>query len=139
MTGGKSYEFYFSVPFHDLDPMHVVWHGNCIKYFDQARFGLFKECGIDLYRYSLDNKCFFPVTKTWTKHIFPLYYADDLICRATVREASIKIVIDFAIRRSTNGVICIKGQGEQVAVKHPEMETLLEIPFEVRSALGFGE
>lgn len=137
MAKNKYYEFHFTVPFHDLDPMHVVWHGNCLKYFDYARFGLFKDCGIDLYRYSLDTKCFFPVTKTSTKHIFPLYYADELICRAMIRDASIKIVIDFDIRRAKDDVICVKGQGDQVAVQHPEMETLLEIPSEVRRALGF--
>ncbi len=29
-----------TLPFHDLDPMRVVWHGNYMKYFEIARDGL---------------------------------------------------------------------------------------------------
>jgi len=36
-----------TVPFHDLDPMNMVWHGNYLKYFDVARFALFDKCGIE--------------------------------------------------------------------------------------------
>ncbi len=28
------------VPFYDLDPMGVVWHGNCFRYFELARCAL---------------------------------------------------------------------------------------------------
>ena len=26
----------FIVPFHDLDPMQIMWHGNYLKYFDMT-------------------------------------------------------------------------------------------------------
>lgn len=136
MAQGKEFEFTTVIPFHDLDPMHVVWHGNYLKYFDQARFGLFQAGGIDLYRYSLNTNCFFPVTKTSTKHIIPLKYGDRIICRAVAVEAWIKIVLDFDIRRVEDDVICAKGRGEQIAVQHPHMETLYEIPRDIRQALG---
>lgn len=137
MTERGSYEFQMAVPFHDLDPMHVVWHGNYLKYFDMARFGLFLKGGIDLYRYSLEHHCIFPVTRTATKHIRSLRHNEPFICRATARDAYIKIVIDFQILRLEDGALCTRGQGEQIAVKTPEMETLYEIPSEVRAALGF--
>ena len=57
----KSIEVPLSVPFHDLDPMHLVWHGNYLKYFDVARFALFKDAGIDLYMYSVDHQYIFPI------------------------------------------------------------------------------
>lgn len=137
MQQPRSHEIRLSVPFHDLDPMDVVWHGNYLKYFDMARFALFREAGIDLYRYSRENSCLFPVIRTRTKHILPLKYDDAFVCRAEVREAGIKIVIDFEIRRIGDGQVCTRGRGEQVAVKLPEMETLYEIPVDVRRALGF--
>jgi len=37
----KSCEISLSVPFHDLDPMNMVFHANYLKYFDKARFHLF--------------------------------------------------------------------------------------------------
>lgn len=136
MTEGRSHEVRLRVPFHDLDPMEVVWHGNYLKYFDIARFALFREGGIDLYLYSKEHGCLFPVIKTATKHIFSLRYGEEFIVRAMAREAAIKIVLDFEIRRVEDGQICAKGRGEQVAVKLPEMETLYEIPAEVRRALN---
>ncbi len=131
-----SHEVILTIPFHDLDPLHIVWHGNYLKYFDIARFGLFNSAGIDLDEYYRKTGYLFPVTKTSTKHIIPLKYGDVFICKATVVEARIKIVLDFEIRRTSSGEICARGRGEQVAVKSPEMELELEIPEDVRRALG---
>lgn len=137
MKNQRIYEYRMKVPFHDLDPVQIVWHGNYLKYFDIARFGLFTEAGVDLYRYYQDTQYLFPVIKTSTKHIASLTYGDEFVCKATLAEAGIKIVIDFEIRRVRDNAICAKGRGEQVAVKMPEMETMYEIPAEIRSALGF--
>jgi len=135
-----SHEVKLSVPFHDLDPMHIVWHGNYLKYFDIARFELFSSAGIDLYEFYKKTNYLFPLTKTSTKHIIPLKYNDAFTCKATVIEAQIKIVIDFEIRRpgpSGSDEVCTKGRGEQVAVKYPEMEIMFEIPGEIRKALEY--
>ena len=126
-----------TVPFHDLDPMHIVWHGNYMKYFDVARFALFDRYGIDLYEYSNRTLIIFPIIKTNTKHIIALRNKDEFIVKATAFEAKAKIIIDFQIMRSKTGEICTKGRSEQVAVKLPEMEMLFEIPDDIRQALGF--
>jgi acyl-CoA thioester hydrolase len=133
----KSVEVRLKVPFHDLDPARIVWHGNYLKYFDVARFELFKEAGVDLYKYFIENKYAFPVIKTSTKHIVPLRHGDEFICKATVLEAQIKISIAFEIRLAHSGVVCTRGRGDQVAVKMPEMEMQFEIPPEISRALGF--
>ena len=133
----RSVEVELKVPFHDLDPLHIVWHGNYLKYFDMARFELFANAGIDLYAYYQRTGYLFPVIKTSTKHIIPLKYGDIFRCRATVLEASIKIVTDFSIRRVEDDEICARGRGEQVALKPPDMEMEFEIPMDIRSALGF--
>jgi acyl-CoA thioester hydrolase len=132
----RTYETRLTIPFHDLDPMQIVWHGNYLKYFDMARFGLFNEAGIDLYSIYEENQYIFPITKTSAKHILPLRYGDEIICKATLVEARIKIVLDFEIRMAENGTVCTRGRGEQLAVKIPEMETLFQIPDLVREALG---
>jgi acyl-CoA thioester hydrolase len=134
----KSTEVRLKVPFHDLDPAQIVWHGNYLRYFDMARFALFKDAGVDLYDYFTGKRYAFPVIKTSTKHIAPLRYGDEFICRAKVLEARIKISLDFEIRLADSGLVCTRGRGDQVAVKMPEMELQLEIPAEIRRALGFG-
>lgn len=137
MNDARTHDVRLTVPFHDLDPVHVVWHGNYFKYFDIARFGLFDDAGIDLYRYSLEKNIIFPITRTSTKHIAPLRYGDEFICRATLADAAIKIVMDFEIIRRADHVVCTRGRADQVAVRVPEMETLFEIPLDIREALGF--
>jgi acyl-CoA thioester hydrolase len=133
----KSCEIKLSVPFHDLDPLHMVWHGNYLKYFDMARSELFTGAGVDLFDYFKKTNYLFPITKTATKHIFSLRYRDEFTCKATCLEAQYKIVIDFKIRLTQTNKLCAKGRSEQVAVKYPEMEMMFEIPPDIRSALGF--
>jgi acyl-CoA thioester hydrolase len=133
----KSTEIEIVIPFHDLDPLQVVWHGNYLKYFDMARFDLFERLGVDLQEYYRKTNCIFPIIKTSTKYIIPLRHRDRIICKATLKDAQTKIIIDFEIRHAESGKICCKGTGEQAAVQLPETELLLKIPDDIRTALGF--
>jgi len=131
------FEIKMKVAFHDLDPMQVVWHGNYLKYFDVARFGLFAAAGIDLYDYMNSKHFVFPVTRSAIKHIAPLKPFDEFICRATVTEAKYKIAMDFSIHLVDGGQLCARGNSEQLAVQYPEMEMEFEIPADIQRALGF--
>jgi acyl-CoA thioester hydrolase len=77
------------------------------------------------------------VTRSSIKHILPLRFEDDFICKATVVEAVYKIAIAFEIRLVENGKICARGKSEQLCVKVPEMEMQFEIPSDITRALGF--
>ena len=133
----KSFEVKISVPFFDLDPMQIVWHGNYLNYFEIARAALFEHHGVDLYSYYNREKIIFPIIRTSTKHIFPLRHRDEIICKATLVDANIKLVVDFEIRKTADNSVCARGRTEQVAVKTPGMETLFSIPQDIRSLLGY--
>jgi acyl-CoA thioester hydrolase len=133
----KSYEVKLRVPFHDLDPLNMVWHGHYLKYFDIARSELFHSLGVDLFGYFQRTNYLFPITKTTTKHIMSLRYRDEFKCKATAVEARYKIVVEFQIRSVETNQLFAKGRTEQVAVKYPEMEMMFEIPKEICRALGF--
>ncbi len=132
-------EIEMSVAFHDLDPLNVVWHGNYLKYFDRARFALFDACGVDLHEYSRTSGYLFPVTRTSTKHIRPLRYRDRFVVHTAVREAHIRIVLDFEIRLIGDGTVTTRGRSEQVSVKYPEDELMLQIPPEIEHALTISD
>ncbi len=132
----KTFEVKMSVPFFDLDPMQIVWHGNYLNYFELARAALFKHYRVDLYAYYEKEKIIFPIIRTSTKHIFPLRHRDEIIIKATLVDVNIKIVVDFEIRKEADGSVCARGRTEQVAVKTPEMETLFSIPQDIRNGLG---
>lgn len=131
-----SCEVTLTIPFHDLDPLHVVWHGNYYKYFDIARFELFRSCGVDLYRYSEEAGYLFPLTRSSAKYIAPLHHNDVVVCRATVTEVQYKIAMAFEIRRTADQVLCARGASDQVAVKMPDMALQFEVPAAIQHALS---
>ena len=133
----KNHERRFTVPFYDLDPMRMVWHGNYLKYFDTTRAELFYASGFDPLEYFKKTNYLFPIIKTSTKHIISLRYRDEFKCRAAVTEAEYKIVVDFEVRLIRDNQLCTRGRSEQVAVKYPDMEILFEIPDDIRKMLGF--
>lgn len=132
-----SYEVTLKVPFYDLDPMQIVWHGNYLKYFDVARSGLFDHLGVDLFDVHEKDGYIFPIIRSAVKHVRPLRRGDEFVCRATVKEARTKIVIAFEIRLVKDGTLCAKGSTEQVAVRVPQMELAFSIPEPISRALGF--
>jgi acyl-CoA thioester hydrolase len=134
---GPSYEVTLKVPFYDLDPMQIVWHGNYLKYFDIARSELYDRLGVDLFVFHDRTRYIFPIIRTSVKHIRPLKRGDEFVCRATVKEARTKIVVLFEIRLVKDGTLCARGATEQVAVREPEMEMEFTIPEEISRALGF--
>ena len=123
------------VPYYDVDLMQVVWNGNYLKYFEVARQALFRECGLDLRRYMEEKRYVFPVIRSMVKYIRPLRLDDEFICTAVLKEARVKIVLDFEIKLISDGKVCTKGRSEQAALLVPEMEMAFKIPEEVQKAL----
>ncbi|MGD0275396.1 MAG: thioesterase family protein [Syntrophales bacterium] len=130
-----SHEIEHCVAFYELDPMQIVWHGNYFQYFEDARRGLLEKHGINLYVFYDKYNYLFPVIKTSSKYIYPLRYGDEFVCKATLMECKMTLVVDFEIRLKKDGKICARGRTEQVTVKMPEMEIMFTIPQEIRTAL----
>jgi acyl-CoA thioester hydrolase len=126
-----------TIPLHDTDAMQVVWHGHYLKYFEIARDSLFYQVGIDLYEFYTKSWYLFPIIRSSVKYISPLRIRNDIVCLAQVKDARRKIVIDFSIRRLSDNLLCAVGSTEQVAVSCADMSMEMEIPIEIRRALGF--
>lgn len=135
-TKPKSFSVTMRVPFHHVDPMHVVWHGNYFQYFEAARDGLFNSVDIDFIDFYTHTGFLFPVIRTSAKYIRPLRYKDEFACTARLVEVKRKIVMEYEIRLTSDHVLCTTGRSEQVALKMPGMEMEFEIPREIRKALG---
>jgi acyl-CoA thioester hydrolase len=122
------------VPFYDVDMLQIVWHGNYLKYFDVARQAFFYRCGLDM-TLGEQKHYIFPVIRTSVKYLYPLKLNDEFICTATLKEARMKLVIDFEIRLVKDGRLCAKGRSEHAAVRLPEMELEFRIPADVEKTL----
>ena len=134
MTQSVSASVTLKVPYYDVDLMQIVWHGNYLKYFEVARQSLFKEYGVDLQHYTEDTRYAFPVVRSMIKHISPLRFDDEFTCTAVLKEARVRIVLDFEIKLIPDGRLCATGRSEQVAVRLPEMEMAFQIPEEIQKA-----
>ena len=74
-----SCEVTLKVPFYDLDPMQIVWHGNYLKYFDVARSELFDSLGVNLFDVHEKTGYIFPIIRTEVKHVRPLRRGDEFV------------------------------------------------------------
>lgn len=63
------------VPFHDVDPLRIVWHGHYFKYLEVARTALFVRHGIDG-EDMLQLGYRFVISHTECRHVSPLTYRD---------------------------------------------------------------
>jgi len=122
------------VPYYDVDLMQIVWHGNYLKYFEVARQALFREHGVDLRHYTEQTRYVFPVVRSTIKHVWPLKFDDEFTCTVVLKEARVRIVLDFEVKLISDGKLCATGRTEQVAVLLPEMEMVFQIPEEIQKA-----
>lgn len=90
------------VPFHDCDPLFVVWHGRYIEYIEVARSALLASVKLDVediramgYRmYITDVRC---------RYLSPLSYNDEVRVSAAFTEASPLIRIVYEVFNVTKG------------------------------------
>lgn len=97
-----------TVPFHDCDPLSVVWHGRYFEYFELARTELFASHGVDVPQirdlgfrmYIADARC---------RYTSPLTYGDrvEITAKAVAWKPMLRIVYSVQnltqSRRSARG------------------------------------
>ena len=120
-------EYFVEVPFFDLDPMHIVWHGNYVKYFEEARCQLLRKIGYD-YPDMKSSGFYWPIIDIRLKYIKPANYGYKLCCIATLKEFENRLRIDYLIRNAETGEKLCKGYTIQVAVTTDKFEMQLVSP-----------
>lgn len=116
MSQDLSHEITLSPAFHDLDPMNVVWHGNYVRYFEQARCALLQRFGYD-YPAMRDSGYAWPVVDLRIKYVRPLVYGQSVTVRAAIVEWENRLKIDYLVRDTATGERLTKGYSIQVAVE----------------------
>ena len=118
MTTGQ-YEGMFvyrgRVQFYDCDPMGVVWHGNYLRFMEQARFALIDAIGYD-YRMIREEDCYdLPIIEVnFIKYVRPLTAGDEFDVILLIRECGVRLVFDYVIGKGDT--VCIKARTTQCAV-----------------------
>ncbi|MEI7614126.1 MAG: thioesterase family protein [Betaproteobacteria bacterium] len=104
------------VPFHDVDAMHVAWHGHYVKYFELARCVLLRKFDYD-YPQMQASGYMWPIVECSLKYVRPALYSQKLRVEATLLEYENRIKIGYLIRDAESGEKMTKGHTLQVAVK----------------------
>ena len=110
-----SAEVDIEVPFYDVDPMLVVWHGHYVKYCEQARCALLRGIDYD-YPAMQDSGYLWPVVELHLKYVQSARYGQRLRATATLLEYENRLKIGYLITDRDSGVRLTKGYSVQVAV-----------------------
>ena len=108
-------EVELEVPFHDVDMLHVVWHGHYLKYFEIARTALLRKYHLDGHRlietghglYVIESKC---------RHTYPLRFAERFRVGAAFRDVDYRLLVEFEIHNLT--------QDRRAAYGHTSLATV---------------
>jgi len=92
-----------TVPFHDVDSIEMVWHGNYVKYLEAARDGLLAELGYG-YRQMRVSGYFWPVIELKLRYLQPARLGQRIAVSAAVTDYEQRLriayqVVDVASRR----------------------------------------
>lgn len=104
----------FNVPFHDIDPAGVAWHGRYFKYFESARSALMNEIGYS-YRAMAASGYLWPVVDATVRYLRPLVLDRSFEVTACLREWEIRLVLDYKIE-DDEGVLYTKARTVQVPI-----------------------
>lgn len=108
-------EVVLTVPFHDVDMMGVVWHGNYFRYFEIAREALLNQFDYG-YRQMRDSGYLWPVVDTRVKYRDTLTFEQRFRVRASIEEYENRLKIGYQIFDDASGKRTTTGYTIQVAV-----------------------
>ena len=106
---------YAEVPFHDLDPMDIVWHGNHFKYFEMGRTALLERIDYDIPQMKASGYSW-PVIECQCRFMRPLRYRMNIRITATLLEISHRLKISYVITEEGKSKRLSRGHTVQVAV-----------------------
>ena len=104
-----------TVPFHDVDPMGVVWHGNYFRYLEVAREALLKQFDYG-YRQMEASGYVWPIVDTRLKYSGPVTFEQQIIVQADLVEFENRLRINYQIFDAQSGKRTTSGFTLQVAV-----------------------
>jgi len=130
----RNHSVAIKVPFHDLDPVGIVWHGNYTKYFEIARCAL-----LETFNYNYDEMArsgySWPIIDLHLRYVKAARFAEILNVQASLREWEHRLRIDYLVTNPEGLRVC-KGTSIQVAVDMKTQEMCLRSPDIIFERLG---
>ena len=128
-------EYEVKVSFEDLDPMNVVWHGNYIRYMEQARCDMFEKLHYT-YMDMKDDGFAYPVAKMKVKYIKPALFGEILAVRLDLLTIEPTLNIDYKIINKKTGNKIFEASTMQIAIDINTKESFYTAPNKLANALN---
>ena len=129
-----SFETKITVPFCDLDPMNIVWHGNYLKYLELARGQFFDYLGYGYIAMHEDGVAY-PIAKMDLKFISSATFNQNLVVKCVLEEVEPAIIIKYEIRDEKTGEKLFKASSMQMCVDLKTKTTLYTAPEKLLKAI----
>lgn len=117
----------YKVRFRECDPLQIVWHGNYLKYFEDAREEFCKKHKFS-YQDMRDRGYATPIVKSLCEHKLPLRYGDDFDVEVTfVPTPAAKMIFKYKI--TSHNKLVATGETVQVFLDKNGELVLTNLPF----------
>ena len=103
------------VSFEDLDPMNIVWHGNYMRYMEQARCDLLDKLNYTYNDMKADGIAY-PVAKMKVKYIKPAEFEDILLIESELISVEPSLDIEYTIYNKITGDKIFEGFTMQIGI-----------------------
>ena len=110
-----SHSVEIEIPFHDCDPMNIVWHGNYPRYFEVARCELLRLFDYD-YLQMHESGYGWPIVDMRIKYIASARFTQKIRVEAHLKEYETRLKIDYLIFDAKTNERLTKGYTVQVAI-----------------------
>lgn len=123
------------IPFHDVDVMHVAWHGHYAKYLEIARCALLDSVDYNYPQMEASGYAW-PVIDMRIRYAQPLRFQQKIQVIADISEWENRLKIDYRIEDKATGQRLTKAYTIQVAVDVQNGEMLFASPNILLEKLG---
>lgn len=111
------------IPFHDVDPMQITWHGNYLRYFEIVRCELLDKLDYN-YRQMQESGFAWPIVDVQIKYVRSSTFGQKIRVSADLVEWENRLRINYQVRDAESGERLTKGYTIQAAVDMSNNETL---------------
>ena len=122
-----SSEYELKVSFEDLDPMSIVWHGNYMRYMEQARCNMLEKLNYT-YMDIKDDGYAYPVAKMKVKYIKPAFFGDILTVKTEVISIEPTLEIKYIIHNKKTGDKIFEAYTMQIAIDYEKKQSVYYPP-----------
>lgn len=115
------------IPFYDVDTMQIVWHGNYVKYVEEARCDFFKNLNYS-YLDMKDDGIMYPIAKMDLKFVSPATFGQEIIIETILKEIEPAVIFKYIIRDFKSKKKLCEVNSMQIGVDINTRETLYAVP-----------